>query len=278
MRKWNLWLLALILMASSCASVNPYLSHYKSAQDAFNQASSTENILRANPNAVFSLAPETSYRTARSFIIKAMGDADKDNKSALAADGLLLGAYSIKAMSEWKLGLYQEALGTAKNCQITFERDQAVKSQRDYIVMSIMEPLIYNDSIASYIGKMDPNGATSAVSAAEANYLKLLEKSYDIVEERRLMLPEGHNLRTYLLIAQLSMAKNWKNLYAKQLLQLRRARSDQYETWKEEGDRLKDGLNNKVAIAFSALADALGDDKHPVYLQWKKAHTDVAGI
>jgi hypothetical protein len=273
------WIVALVLLVSSCATVNPYLAHYKSAQDAFNQASSTENMLKANPASAFSLAPETGYRTARSFIVKSMGEGQDDNKSALAADGLLLGAYSMKAMSEWKLGLYAEALNTSKNCQITFERDDAVKNQRDYIVMSIMEPRIYNDSIATYIGRQNNRQAIDAVSTLEAGYLNTLEKSYDIVEVRRKDLPADHALQAYLLIAQLSIAKNWKNLFDSQLQRLSvNGKSDIYHSWREAGERRMDALNNKLALSFEELAKILGDSKHPIYMQWKKAHSDVSGI
>lgn len=277
---WVLYSLMLFaLLGSSCTPkllVSPYLNDYKEAQNAFNQAATAENQMRGNPDASLTLSPETSYSTARTFIVKAMGNGE--NLTKLASDGLLLGAYSIKAMSEWKLGLYSEALKTSRDAQTTFANDQAVRNQRDYIVLGIIEPLIYNDSIATYIQALDGQQSQDAINPTEKSYLATLEKAYTIVEEKRQRLPEDHPLQAYLTVTQLSLAKNWKNLYGKTLQRLRRGRSADYDAWKKDGDASKDALNIKLADAFKRLAEILGGDKHPSYLQWKQAHADVAGI
>lgn len=269
----------LFILLSSCS---PYLNHFQTAQQSFNQAAEAENVLKTNPNASATVIPESNYRMARTFIMKAMGDTKdeqtKHDKTDLAKDGLLLNAYTIKALSEWKLGMYQEAIRTSRACKLTFGNDESVQNQRDYIIIMALEPLIYNDSIEQYIGGLDIKQGKSELSVMDKTSLENLKKGFDIIKEQRAELTPDHPVQTYLLISQLSLAKNWKNLYNKLQQQLRRGRSAQLDTVKKEMDEVKKQLNTDLMSCFKSFAEVLGDNKHALYQTWKKAHVDVEGI
>ncbi len=164
---------------------------------------------------------------ARTFIIKSMGGGEaKYDKTNLAKDGLLLNAYTIKGLSEWKLGMFTEAISTAKNCKITFSNDESVKSQRDFVVMMSLEALVYNDSVEKYIRKIPKGGAIQSISDTSKTALENLKTAFKIISEQRANLTPEHPVQTYLIISQLSIAKNLKNLTSKLQRQLRRGRSD----------------------------------------------------
>ncbi|MGB0525521.1 MAG: hypothetical protein ACPGJS_21270 [Flammeovirgaceae bacterium] len=269
----------LSILLSSCS---PYLNYFQTAQSSFNKAAEAENLLKTNPNASATVLPESNYRMARTFIMKAMGDEkdekEKHDKTDLARDGLLLNAYAIKALSEWKLGMYQEAIRTSRACKLTFGNDQSVQNQRDYIIIMALESLIYNDSIEGYISKLDVKQGKTELSAMDKSSLENLMKGFNILKEQRADLAADHPVQSYLLISQLSLAKNWKNLYSKLQQQLRRGRSAKLEGIKQEMDPMKNQLNTDLKACFKDFAGVLGDNKHALYQRWKKAHVDIEGI
>ncbi len=268
---------------SSCVS-SSYLNQFKSAQEAFNRAAQNENQAMEDPEMAFTHAPDGDYQTARLYSMYAMGDLpkyrqDSHGKTELAKDGLLLTAYNIRALSEWKLGMYSEALSTARACRLTFENDESVKKQRDYIVMQVMEALVYNDSIEAYIRGIDKNMGKEEPSSTEMRYLSLLEKSLDIVKEQRNLLEASHPMQRYLCITQLSIAKNWKNLVSALSSQMKRGRSGRISDYNTNWKKTRKMLNDELKLVFADFAKLLkSSDQHPLYQRWKKAHIDIVGI
>lgn len=270
---------SLLLIMSSCA---PYLNYFQTAQASFNKAAENENTLKTRPDASVTVLPESNYRMARTFIMKAMGDVKNEkethSKSDLAKDGLLLNAYTIKALSEWKLGMYQEAIRTSRACQLTFGNDKSVQNQRDYIIMTALEPLIYNDSIERYISSLDVKEGKTGLSEMDKASLENLKKGFQVIQNQRADLSVDHPVQTYLLISQMSLAKNWKNLANRLQQQLRRGRSTNMESIKKEMEGTKKMLNEELVSCFKQFAELLGGTDHALYQTWKKAHADVMGI
>ena len=280
LNKANIFLWVIFgLMLSSCS---PYLKYFQTAQQSFNQGAEAENLLKTNPNASVSIMPESNYRMARTFIMKAMGDIKNEkethDKTNLAKDGLLLNAYTIKALSEWKLGLFPEAIKTSRACKITFENDASVQNQRDYIIMMALEPLVYNDSIAAYTSKLDPKTPKKALTEVDKSSLENLKKGFEIIKEQRATLAPDHPVQTYLIISQLSLAKNWKNLSSKLRQQLRRGREADMPSIRKEMEATKAALNKDLVDCFKDFSTILGGTDHGLYQTWKKAHVDIEGI
>lgn len=271
------------VMMSSCAT-SSYLGQFKAAQDAFNSAAEIENRAMADPELAFTQSAEGSYKTARLYAMYAMGDSPenrefKHDKTDLAKDGLLLTAYTIRALSEWKLGMYSEALKTSNACRLSFGNDPDVKNQRDYIVMQVMDALVYNDSIYAYTNSIDKNLAKEEPNSVEKEYLALLKTGLDIVKEQRDILPADHPMQTYLCITQLTIAKNWKDLTSKLRRQMKLKSSASLATYSGDWKNAHKALNAELVEAFASLESSLeGGKQNAIYKKWKNAHIEVRGI
>jgi hypothetical protein len=120
-----------IITLCGCQS---YIANYSAAQKHFNMASQIrmnqmfEPVLGANAeNAVIeSNQIQTNYALA----LKLISEIIEKNKLALTNDQLLGNAYTIKALSEWKLGKTDKALVTQalaqKHMDQLFPRDKAL--------------------------------------------------------------------------------------------------------------------------------------------------------
>jgi len=284
--KQSILLIAVTFMLASCS----YFNHIKTAQNAFNKAAEAENTLKLDPNADASVSPANNYRIARKAIRKVMGDVkdesgkNKFSATKLAKDGLLLNAYTIKGLSEWKLGMYPEALQTARAFEYSFRNDQSVQNQRDFIIMSVLQPLILNDSIKSYTKGLDKTQAKISLSEVDQASYDNLDKGLEIISEKRADLDADHPVQLYLTISQLSLAKNWKDLYDKLKTQLKRGKKNE-PSKKEEIDAIlskmeenKTALNTKIVTYFNDLKTVLRSTDHVLYQKWKRAHPNVRGI
>ncbi|MFT5618204.1 MAG: hypothetical protein ACI85I_001435 [Arenicella sp.] len=275
MKRIHQFFFLLVLVGFSACS--PYLKQFQTAQEAFNKGAETENSQKLNPNTPITVSPESNYRMARTFIIKSMGGGEaKHDKTNLAKDGLLLNAYTIKGLSEWKLGMFSEAISTSKNCKITFSNDESVKSQRDFVVMMSLEALVYNDSVEKYIRSIPKEGTIQSISDKSKTAMENLKTAFEIISEQRTNISHEHPVQTYLIISQLSIAKNLKNLTGKLQRQLRKGRSADYNTvYKPMLEKEKAEINKKLIPVFADFETALGDKNHALYQLWKKTHADV---
>ena len=282
-RKLSILLLGMLplLFLGSCG-VNSYLNNFKSAQQAFNRAATLSNQTMADPELAFTHSPTGEYQTARLYSMYAMGESSpndrkaKHDKTDLAKDGLLLTAYNIRAMSEWKLGMYSEALATARACRLSFENDPSVREQRDYIVMKVMEALVYNDSIQVYIDRMERDQAKKEPSNTEMKYLGLLGTSMDIVKEQRGRLAEDHPIQRYLCITQLSIAKNWKDLVSVLKRQMKLERSPKLSSYRNRWKEERQSINKALQGVLADFAQLLENGKeNALYQRWKKVHVNV---
>ncbi len=142
--------------------------------------------------------------------------------------------------------------------------------------MMSLEALVYNDSVEKYIRNIPKGGSLQSISDTSKTALENLKTAFKIIAEQRANLAPEHPVQTYLIIAQLSIAKNLKNLTGKLQRQLRRGRSADYNTvYKPMLEKEKAEMNKKLVPAFEDFEIALGDKNHPLYQLWKKTHADV---
>ena len=270
----TLFVLFVLSLSTSCSS---YLNYFETAQGAFNQAARTENALKASPNTNPAVSVESQYRMARTYAMKAMGDIkdkkEKHNKTSLAGDGLLLNAYTIKGLSEWKLGMYTEALATSKACMLSFQSDKSVQTQRDYVVMMCLEALIYNDSIEAYISRLEPEASKSELTNTDVSSLENLQKAFQIFSSERSKLDIEHPIQRYLIISQLSAAKNWDALKNKLTQQLRSGNMEIYNSkYKAKWASEKEKMDTMLKTVFEDFAKVLPQGKNaPLYKKWTRA-------
>jgi len=273
---FRLFLAVLVIGFSSCS---PHLKYFETAQAAFNQAAEAENTLKLDPGAGIAISAESQYRIARTYIMKAMGDIkdkkETHDKTNLSKDGLLLNAYTIKGLSEWKLGMYQAALNTAGDCEMTFKNNASVQNQRDFVVMMCLEALVYNDSIEAYIRTLNEKTPRKELTAIDKDAMVNLMKAFKIINDQRSKLDDSHPVQRYLLISQLSIAKNWKNIMGKFTKQFREEGGDMalYNSqYKPEWAQQKEELNKNITTVLDIFQTTLeGGKENALYKSWEKA-------
>src|SRR4051812_28872527 len=99
--------LALLLaLASGCASVN----RLREAHDAFNQAAAVENAQRFDSNPASATASLSAVRTGYASALLSLDKMESADERSLRQDGLWGTALTLKALCQWRLGQFQQAL------------------------------------------------------------------------------------------------------------------------------------------------------------------------
>lgn len=197
----SLALLSTISVLAGCAGSLSHVRTLRQIQNQFNEAASLENQLRtdplsADPTMLLSSQPNASYRLVLEEVTKLL----EENSHALQADNLLGTAYTIKALSEWRLGEYDAAVRTtgavsAADIQL-FPRDRAL--------ITSLRGLIKNDQAFSHMTKKD---------YAYKDVKTLLDQSVADINQGLAEVPEGNSVQTYLVVARLASLKNWLDLF-----------------------------------------------------------------
>jgi hypothetical protein len=185
-----------IVLLGGCVS---HVKELRDAQDQFNTAASLENQLKLDPRNIDASAIGSitaSYRlsltTVSNLIDKNKGDFEKDK---------LLGvAYTLKALTEWRLGDYNSARTTADSGR---QLPEGTLFPRDRALLEALPGLIKNDQAYQHL--------------AEGNYLyvdikRLLTDSLKDIDEGMKVGSAGENLRLFFLVSKLAVLKNWFDL------------------------------------------------------------------
>jgi len=193
-------LLFITVVAHSCASVS-HVKKLRQIQEQFNSAASLENQLKTDPlsadaRILFSGESNASYRLVLEDITKLI-DAKGD---ALQTDKLLGSAYTLKALTEWRLGEYDAAVKTSS--VVTDENINLFP--RDRALITALRGLIKNDQGFSHMMKKDH---------AYKDLKTLFVESVHDINEGRLAVPQENSIRTYLTMGKLAALKNWLDLF-----------------------------------------------------------------
>jgi hypothetical protein len=223
--------LLLFLLLAGCAQLN-YLDQ---AQNAFNQGSTLENsLLFAEPSsptqpfmagsqAMSYATPDLCYKLAYSQVNKAL-----QSESKLKADGVLANAYSLRALSAWKLGLHQQATESALAAKIALQESE-VKLPRESAMMTALEGLILTDQAYMRVQQFKQEQQSRPTSPSASEALSMMEKiraqyetdlvnkngtgkidrALSILEQAKKEIPERKDIQTYLTMSQLAGLKTW---------------------------------------------------------------------
>jgi len=187
--------LALILFLTGCASVN----HLREAQDAFNQAAATENSARFESNPADSAATLSSVRSGYASALLSLTKLDSKDQLTLHQDGLWGTVLTLKALCQWRLAQYSNALDSAeearKNPDQLYPRDRALLSALPGLIktdQAYAKSLITNSSLADIEALLvGPNGAVANIQSA------------------RELADKDHPVQVYLVQAQLAAYRNF---------------------------------------------------------------------
>jgi hypothetical protein len=190
----SLGLTLVVLLAAGCAGVN----RLREAQDSFNQAAAAENAMRFDvkpADAVAGLNAISSGYASALLSLEKLGGADQRQ---LQADGLWGTALTLKALTQWRLGMFEKAMATSE------EARQSAGDQiypRDRALMAALPGLIKTDQaynkILSNAPLSDVEGLLIGESGAVAN-----------IESARNLVGRDHPVQIYLVQAQLAAYRN----------------------------------------------------------------------
>ncbi len=263
--------LLISVILSSCAT----LSNIDNAQDEFNKGAEIENA------AIFKqfIPVVTPPESADFYYKRAYGEV----KEALAKSGkleefdLLVNAYTLKSLCEWKLKSYNQAIKTASVGLLKISSPDDYP--RDYAVLSSMSALIgieQADSLQESYFRADSIASKEGIAA----YQKLIRKDSsdkkDIGKIEKALfdlnkfseeISQKHDVQTYLLMSKLAALKVWDDALEAvwNIMDL----NDENNAWHAKEEK---ALNQEIKKYGKALATILGDDygDHPVYKYWNR--------
>ena len=273
-----LLLVAITLVLSSCA----HLVHLDKAQDSFNKGAEMENAALFNSASISVASPQAYYNIAYAEI-----DASFQNggKGKLKKDNLLGTAYSIKALSAWKLKKYEEARNLSKSAMQYINTGSATKGTnvnypRDYAVMKAMDALITIEESNDFIYVLlDTSNVLTADSTIviynqfihNKDSTAKIETAIAQLDKVSLCVSEKHNVQTYFNMSQLAGLKVWSASLSKVKSHLKKQKAwsgaNGKRDWYDQQEMLFKSKKDKY---LESLANRLPEGKNSnVYLSWK---------
>lgn len=278
-------LFAVFALVAGCAVP----MRFSSLQDQYNAAAETEITQReANqiPQDAQAALRGGGYYAPRGKYLEALKTADdliSKNAGQLSIDRLLGSAYTIKALSHWKVGQYAEAQRSATLALGEFSRyEQAGEAAfvREKAVMTALPGLIKLDTCframreQSFASREDLEGSIYRVDDKGRTYH--VAAALTILEDAKSQASEGHPVRDYLLFAQLAGIKTWFDALAK----VDRAGKAAFQTDREKGKALVDFYTKYKKETFDPVKTKYlkmlegrfprnEQGKHPAYARWE---------
>ncbi|MCB9051469.1 MAG: hypothetical protein H6556_18720 [Lewinellaceae bacterium] len=206
-------LLTGLALFSSCG----HLIHLDRAQNSFNRGAALENQLRFSPQTDISASPSTHYTLAYAELDKAL-----NNKKGLSADNVLGTAYTIKALCEWKLGLYGKAEKSASDALDELEKMEkgGIRLPRDKALMKALPALMeigrMKDTLYAF-HRSAPSFEAGKAHCLEFIYdpdpdkMARLEKAIWKIADVQSSVASNEELSAYFIMSQLAGLKTWSD-------------------------------------------------------------------
>ena len=195
------------LLLTGCAGVN----YLRDAQSAFSEAARLENQLRTSATTTIEandLLLESEIRAGYASAIASIAKLDSGQIASLKSDKLWGVVLTIKALSYWRLGEYDEMEKIA-------EQAQGIEDQiypRDRALLMALPGLRRVDEahaiIAADIGGKDRAEETKIKEERLKTVERLVKNANAILNEARQSVSEEHSVRSYLLQSELGGYKN----------------------------------------------------------------------
>ncbi len=188
------WLLTLLAALSGCLS---HINDLREAQNHFNTAAMLENQLRLDPMAGDALAISSQANVSYQLSLRMLTDLIAGSSQRLQQENLLGTAYTLKALAEWRLGQYDQAIATA---ELVKGNKEIKLYPRDQVLMNSLNGMIKNDQAFSHMAAKDYD---------YANLKRLLISALDDINDKA---GDSGSLGLYMATARLSVLKNWADL------------------------------------------------------------------
>lgn len=186
--------LSLLPVISGCVS---HIKELREAQNHFNSAAMLENQLKTDPLSGDALAISTQANASFHLSLKLLTRLIDEKGQKLRNDNLLGTAYTLKALAQWRIGQYDDAINTVAIAK----SDKEIKLfPRDRALMNALSGLIKNDQ------------ASWHMAAKDYDYDDIKSLLLSSIEDINSQIRGTDNLGLYLVIARLSVLKNWADL------------------------------------------------------------------
>ena len=187
---------SLVLALTLFTSCSPeYIQTLTTAENHFEEATEMDNERLFDDEASSSSQIETSYLTAHELVSTLIAE----EKEALTKSDLMGRAYRLKALSEWRLKKWEDALATkdeANSSNISFQ-------PADKTLMEALPSLVNLDRANQFMFEK-----TETYNSVES----LLKESIMQLNQSTGANPAMNNTRLYLLTHQLSAMHTWSTL------------------------------------------------------------------
>ncbi len=256
---------------SSCAT----LSHIDRAQDEFNKGAEIENAAFLNESISLASPPPPAdyyYKRAYAEINSALS-----NEAKLKKLDIYVNASTMKALCEWKLKNYSEALKTAKVATDYMEANNITADNlpRDFAILRAMRALIGIEEMNDLQYRFFKAPATSTERGLseykrlihnEAGAVRNIEKCLADLESVSKHISEKHDVQTYLLMSKLAALKVWSDALnaTRKVLKKNGDFNGDNRDWY---DTEKQALDDTVSRYANQLEDQIGKD-HSIYKHW----------
>jgi hypothetical protein len=222
--------LSIAVLMTACQGVN----HLREAQDSFNAAAALENKVRLEPmlsdpgrsgelDAQLSRSPgdvltdANTIRSGYASVLLSLAKISREDETSLKSNRLWGVALTLRALTQWRLGQYDEALKTADSAQKE-AKDQIFP--RDEAVLLALPGLIKIDLAYEQISAMSAtNLLNGGLSNVQARLVSIPgQKDECAVKDltaARIKVGATHPLNLYLIQAQLAAFRNYQFAHAK---------------------------------------------------------------
>jgi hypothetical protein len=186
--------ITILLILSGCIT---HIKELREAQIHFNSAAQLENQLKIDPLSSDAIAITTQVTASYQLALKMLTELIDNKKKDLQDDNLLGTAYTLKALGEWRIGKYDDAVNTVA----TVSADSKIKLfPRDRALMNALHGLIKNDQA---------NGHMAARDYEYTRIKSLLQSSLNDIKNN---VTGTDSIRLYLTTVQMVILKNWADL------------------------------------------------------------------
>lgn len=185
-----------IVFFLGCASVN----QLREAQDTFNQAAAAENAQRFDQYPAVAVTSIAAARSSYASVLLSLGKIDNTDKKQLIQDKLWGTVLTLKALCQWRLGQYDQALKTNEEAKST-AADQLFP--RDRAILEALPGLIKTDQAYDKI--------LNKKSLQEISDLLIGAKgAIADIDNARISVDKDHPVQIYLIQAQLAVYRNYE--------------------------------------------------------------------
>ncbi len=177
-----------------------HIKELRQAQDQFNLAASLDNRFRMRMFDPEGLSLKGQAQASYLLTLRMLDNLLDNKRKQLQEDNLLGITYTLKALCQWRLRRFSEAMDTV---YIALQEDNITLFPRDRAILIALKGLIMNDQGYIHMTRGD---------YPYEKIVNLFNASIDNIQEAFNSVPEEHDLRLYLSVSELAVLKNWKDL------------------------------------------------------------------